>query len=156
MNNPSARRLSLGARLRYGVAEHGPAPLLALLALLADVAAGTALHFGAISLGAHRDFSLLAAAVATWAGISALRRNLDSPAVRRTALLLISLTFSQLLAGVGAYMNLLAGGTLAWFPVVHALIGLAVLALSAALAFLVYRRMRPEDAEVAQAGVAIA
>jgi len=156
MDEPSARRPGRAARARYGLAEHGPAPLLALLTVLADGAAGLALHFGTISLAVHRDFSLLTAVVVTWAGIQAIRRNLDAPAVRRAALLLLSFTFSQLLLGVGAYMNLLSAGTLAWFAVAHAAMAMATLGAALSLAILVYRRMRPEDEEVSQAGAAIA
>jgi heme A synthase len=156
MDNPSARRLGLAARARYGLAEHGPAPLFALMAILADGAAGVALHFGAISLALHRDFSLFSAALVVWASIQAIRRNMDAPPVRRTALLLLSLTFSQLLLGVGSYMNLLAAGTLEWFLVAHAVMAVAVFAAAAVLAISVYRRVRPEDAELSNAGVAIA
>jgi heme A synthase len=156
MDNPSARRLGLAARARYGLAEHGPAPLFALIAILADGAAGVALHFAMISLPLHRDFSLFSAALTVWACIQAIRRNMDAPAVRRTALLLLSLTFSQLLLGVGSYMNLLAAGTLEWFPVAHAVMAVAVFASAVVLTISVYRRVRPEDAELSNAGVAIA
>jgi heme A synthase len=156
MDNPSARRLGLAARARYGLAEHGPAPLLAVMAILADGAAGVALHFGAISLPLHREFSLFVAALVTWTCIQSIRRNLDAPAVRRAALLLLSLTFSQFLLGIGSYMNLLAAGTLEWFPIAHALVAPAMLGSAVVLAILVYRRVRPEDAEISRAGVAIA
>ena len=156
MDKPSPRRLGWAVRVRYGLAEHGPAPLLALLAVLADGAAGLALHFGTMSLAVHRDFSLITAAVVTWASIQAIRRNLDAPAVRRAALLLLSFTFSQLLLGVGAYMNLLSAGTLEWFAVAHAAMATVTLGTALSLAILVYSRMRPEDDEVSQAGVAIA
>lgn len=161
MSNPSPRRLSWATRARYGLAEHGPAPLLALIAILADGIAGVALHFGAISLRTHLDLSMMAAAVNTWAGLQAIRRNLDAPPVRRAALILLSLTFSQLLLGIGSYMNLLSAysgmaATLEWFPVAHAAMAIALLGSALALAFVVYRRVRPDDAELTHAGVAIA
>jgi len=50
MDNPSAPRLSVAARVRYGLAEHGPGPLLALAAILMDGGAGVALqHFGVLA-----------------------------------------------------------------------------------------------------------
>lgn len=156
MSNPSARRLSIAARARYGLAEHGPGPLLALAAILADGAAGAALHYEAIPFRTHLELSIVTMAVVTWAGIQAIRRNLDALPVRRAALLLLSLTFSQLLLGVGSYMNLLVAGTLEWFPVAHTVMGIGVLASAIALAAAVYRRVRPEDAELAHGGVAIA
>ncbi len=153
MQKPLARFL---VRARYGLAEHGPAPLLAFLFLLADGAFGVALHFGAVAFRVHGTFSVLAAAVAVWAGVISILHNLDSPPVRRAALLLISLTFSQILLGVGSYMNLLAAGTLQWFPIAHAVMAVAALGASIALAAAVYGRIRPEDAELARGGVAIA
>jgi heme A synthase len=156
MENSSARRLSVAARARYGLAEHGPAPLLALAAILVDGAAGTALHYGTLPFRTHLQISVVVAVVVTWASIQAIRRNFDSPAVRRMALLLLSLTFSQLLLGVGSYMNLLVAGTLEWFPIAHTVMGIAVLGSSVGLAAVVYRRVRPEDAELAHGGVAIA
>jgi hypothetical protein len=156
MDTPSATRLSVAARARYGLAEHGPAPLLALAAILVDGATGAALHYGALPFRTHLQISVAVAALVTWASIQSIRRNFDSPAVRRIALLLLSLTFSQLLLGVGSYMNLLVAGTLEWFPIAHTVMGIAVLVSSIALAATVYRRVRPEDAELAHGGVAIA
>ena len=100
--------------------------------------------------------SVVTMAIVTWASIQAIRRNLDAPPVRRAALLLLSLTFSQLLLGVGSYMNLLVADTLEWFPMAHTVMGIAVLGSAVALAATVYRRVRPEDAELAHGGVAIA
>jgi hypothetical protein len=156
MENPSAPRLSVAARARYGLAEHGSGPLLALAAILTDGAAGVALHYGVIPFRAHLALSVVVAGIVTWASIQAIRRNLDVPAVRRAALLLLSLTFSQLLLGVGSYMNYLVPGTLEWFPVAHAVMGFAVFVAAIALAVTVYRRLHPEDVEMARGGVAIA
>jgi heme A synthase len=155
MDNPSPRP-SVAARARYGLAEHGFGPLLALAAILANGAAGAALHYGVIPFRTHLALSVIAAAIVTWAGIQAIRRNLDVPAVRRAALLLLSLTFSQLLLGVGSYMNFLVPETLAWFPVAHTLMAIGVFGAAIALAVTVYRRLHPEDAELARGGVAIA
>ncbi len=156
MRNPSARRLSPAARVRYGLAEHGPAPLLAVLAIVADAALGAAVHYGALAFRTHLQFSLVVAAVCLWAGVQAVRRNLDAPKVRRAAMLMLSLTFSEMLLGVGSYMNLLVAGTLEWFPIGHIVLGIASLGSAVALAAMVYRRVRPEDAELAHGGVAIA
>ncbi|MGA7240221.1 MAG: hypothetical protein WBY44_31345 [Bryobacteraceae bacterium] len=156
MNNPSARRLSVRARARYGLAEHGPGPTLALAAILTDGVAGVALHYEAIPFRTHLEISVVTAAIVSWVSIQAFRRNLDAPPVRRAALLLLSLTFSQLLLGVGSYMNLLVPDTLEWFPIAHSVMALGVLGSAIALAAAVYRRVRPEDAELAHGGVAIA
>jgi hypothetical protein len=156
MNNPSARRFSLAARARYGVAAHGPGPVLALAAILGDGVAGAALHYDAIPFRTHLELSVVTMCIITWVSTQAIRRNLDARPVRRAALLLLSLTFSQLLLGVGSYMNLLVPDTLYWFPVAHTVMGIGMLASAIALAAAVYRRLRPEDAELAHGGVAIA
>ena len=156
MNNPSARRLSIAARARYGVAEQGPGPLLALAVVLADGAAGAALHYDVIPFRTHLELSVVTMAIITWVSIQAIRRNLDARPVRRAAMLLLSLTFSQLLLGVGSYMNMLVPDTLTWFPIAHTVMGIGVLASAIALASAVYRRVRPEDAELAHGGVVIA
>jgi heme A synthase len=156
MDNPSAPRFSVAGRVRYGLAEHGSGPLLALAAILIDGAAGLALHYGVIPFRTHLALSLITVAIVTWVGIRAVRRNLDVPPVRRAALVLLSLTFSQLLLGVGSYMNYLVPETLAWFPVAHTVMGIAVLGAAIALAVTVYRRLHPEDAELARGGVVIA
>jgi heme A synthase len=91
-----------------------------------------------------------------WAGLQAFLRNMQTAAVRRAALLLLSLTFSQLLLGTGAYMNLLTAGSLPWFTVAHAIMGVLTFGASVTLAVLVYRQIRPEDLEMALGGVVIA
>ena len=156
MENSSARRLPLSARVRYGLAEHGPWPLFILAAILANGAAGLAVHYGTLAFRSHLETSALTTLIASWACVQAIRRNMDAPRVRRSAMLLLSFTFSQVLLGVGSYMNLLVAGTLPWFPIAHAVAGVGMLGSSAVLAALVYRRVRPEDAELAHGGVAIA
>lgn len=156
MENPSGPRLSVAARARYGLAEHGAGPLLAVAAILTNSAAGAALHYGMLPFRTHLALSVLTAAIVAWTSIQGIRRNMDVPPVRRAALLLLSLTFSQLLLGVGSYMNFLVADTLVWFPVAHAIMGIVVLGTAVAFAVLVYRRMRPEDRELVHGGVAIA
>ncbi len=156
MNNSQPRRFSAAARVRYGLAEHGPAPLLAAAALLAQSALGVALSYGRASVGVHLAGACVATGLVLWAGGQAFLRNMRTAAVRRAALLLISLTFSQLLLGTGAYMNLLTAGTLEWLTVAHAAMGVLTFGASVTLAALVYRQVRPEDAEMAHGGVVIA
>jgi len=156
MNNSQPRRLSVAARVRYGLAEHGPAPMLAAAALFAQSMIGVAVSYSKTSFAPHFAGACVATGLVVWAGIQAFLRNMQTAAVRRTALLLISLTFSQLLLGIGAYMNLLAAGTLQWLTVAHAVMGAVTFGASITLAVLVYRQIRPEDAELAHGGVVIA
>jgi heme A synthase len=156
MNNSQPRSFSVASRVRYGLAEHGPAPLLAAAALLGQSAIGAAVSYGRASLGAHLTGAAVATALVLWAGIQAFLRNMQTAAVRRAALLLVSLTFSQLMLGTGACMNLLTAGTLQWLTVAHAVMGMLTVSVSVTLAALVYRQIRPEDAEMARGGVVIA
>lgn len=156
MNNSQPRRFSVAARVRYGLAEHGSAPILAAAALLAQSTVGLAVSYGKTSFAPHFAGACIATGLVLWASIQAFLRNMQTAGVRRAALLLISLTFSQLLLGMGAYMNLLASGTLAWFTVAHAVVGAVTFAASVILAILVYRQVRVEDAELAHGGVVIA
>ena len=130
--------------------------MLAAAALLAQSAIGVAVSYGRASFAPHFAGACIATGLVLWAGVQAFLRNMQTAAVRRTALLLVSLTFSQLLLGMGAYMNLLAAGTLQWLTVAHAVMGIVTFGASVTLALLVYRQIRPEDAELAQGGVVIA
>ena len=156
MNNSQPRRFSAAARVRYGLAEHGPAPTLAAAGLLAQSAIGIAVSYGRAGMGAHLTGACVATGLVLWAGLQAFIRNIQIAAIRRAALVLLSLTFSQLLLGTGAYMNLLTAGTLQWLTVTHAVMGVLTFGTSLTLAALVYRQVRPEDAELAQGGVVIA
>ncbi len=156
MPTSQPRRFSVAARLRYGLAEHGPAPLLAAAALFTQSAIGVAVSYSKASFAPHFAGACVATGLVLWAGIQAFLRNMQTAAVRRTAMLLVSLTFSQLLLGMGAYMNLLAAGTLQWLTIAHAVMGAVTVGASITLAALVYRQVRPEDAELAQGGVVIA
>jgi heme A synthase len=156
MNNSQPRRFSVAARMRYGLAEHGPAPLLAAAALFAQSAIGIAVSYSKASFAPHFAGACVATVLVLWAGIQAFLRNMQTAAVRRAALWLISLTFSQLLLGTGAFMNLLAAGALQWLTVAHAVMAFVTFGASITLAALVYRQIRPEDAELAHGGVVIA
>jgi hypothetical protein len=156
MQNSSARRLSLAARARYGLMEHGPWPLVALAAIVANGAAGLAVHFEMLAFRSHLETSALTVIIVAWTAIQAIRRNMDELPVRRAAMLLLSLTCSQVLLGVGSYMNMLVPDTLPWFPIAHATCGVATFGAAVALSVLVYRRTHPEDEELAHGGVAIA
>jgi len=130
--------------------------MLAAAALFAQGAIGIAVSFGKTSFAPHIAGACVATGLVVWAGIQAFLRNMQTAAVRRAALLPISLTFSQLLLGMGAYMNLLAAGTLQWLTVAHGVMGAVTFGASVTLAVLVYRQVRPEDAELAHGGVVIA
>lgn len=156
MKNSPRPQFSVAARIRYGLAEHGPAPMLAAAALLAQSAIGIAVSYGRAGFATHVAGACITVVLVLWAGVQAFLRNMQTVAVRRAALALLSLTLSQVLLGTGAYMNLLAAGTLEWLTVAHAVMGILTFGVSVALAALVYRQIRPEDAELARGGVVIA
>jgi heme A synthase len=156
MNNSQPRRFSAAARVRYGLAEHGPAPALAAAGLFTQSLIGVAVSYGRAGMGAHFTGACVATGLVLWAGLQAFMRNMPIALIRRAALLLLSLTFSQLMLGAGAYMNLLTAGKLEWLTVTHAVMGIATFVASLTLAALVYRQVRPEDAELVRGGVVIA
>jgi heme A synthase len=149
-------------RLRYAIAEHGPAPLFAAAALFAQGVLGGAVHAGKVGVMAHAGCAIAAIGLVIWAGVQTMFRDIGVPELRRSAMLLLSLTFSQLLLGMGAFMYHAGASSpqpdprLAWFTVAHSICGSLTLAAAVILAVLVYGRMRPEDAELAHGGVAIA
>ncbi len=148
-------RISAVARLRYGIAEFGPMPLIAVVVLLAQAALGLGVRYGGVGVVGHMAGAAVAIILVTWAGLQSVLRHWKLAPVRRAAMLMLSFTFSQLLLGIGAYWNRLNGG-LDFFPMAHAAAGAASLATAAVMAFQIYRRIHPEDEALARGGIVIA
>jgi hypothetical protein len=149
-------------RARYGLTEHGPVPLFAVAALLLQGALGAAVRHDVADTIPHVAGAIITTGIVMWAGAQALINHIKERPIRRSAMLLLSLTFSQVLLGMAAYMSRLAASAqqasaaLAWFPALHAWVGSLTLGAAVRMALLVYRQMHPEDAELAHGGVAIA
>ena len=81
-------------------------PRLALLALLlAQTALGAAVRYGVIGLAGHLAGALVATAFVMWAALSILMNNMNNAGLRRPAMVLLSLTFSQVFLGIAAYAS---------------------------------------------------
>lgn len=148
-------RISATARVRYGIVEFGLLPLIALLTLLTQAILGAGVRFGYVSVVAHMAGAAVTTALVAWAGIQSMLRHWSFPGIRRSAMLMVSLTFSQLLLGIGAYWSHLNGG-LGLFPLMHAVAGCGSIAAAAVMATQIYRRIHAEDEALARGGVAIA
>ena len=148
-------RISAAARLRYGLAEFGPMPLIAALILIAQALLGLGVRYGYVGVIAHMAGAAVSVVVVLWAGIQSILRHWDFPGIRRAAMLMVSCTFSQLLLGIGSYWSQLNGG-LEWFPALHAVAGLGAVIAAGILANRIYQRVHPEDEAMARGGIAIA
>jgi hypothetical protein len=109
---------------------------------------------------------IVGAAVATilvmWAGLSILMQNMENATLRRPAMALLTITFSQVFLGIGAYMARIAYAAspqpvplMVWFGVAHVAVGSLAFGAAVALAMIVYRHPRPE-AVLANRGIVIA
>ena len=88
----------------YGISPRFGRPLLFTL-ILAQTALGAAVRYGVIGVAAHLGGALVATLYVMWAALSILMNQMDNPSVRRPAMLLLSLTFSQIFLGIAAYMS---------------------------------------------------
>jgi cytochrome c oxidase assembly protein subunit 15 len=121
---------------------HGPS-LICAAALFAQTILGAAVRYGVVAPVAHIVGALLATILVMWAGLSILMRHMDNPKLRRPAMLLLSITFSQVFLGIGALMARVAYADapqpmpmVVWFTVAHVAVGSLALGAAVALAML--------------------
>jgi len=77
---------------------------VAAIALFAQTVLGAAVRHHIASPIPHIFGAAVATILVMWAGLSTLMTHMDDPALRRPALALLSLTFSQVFLGIAAYM----------------------------------------------------
>jgi heme a synthase len=82
--------------------------MLAAVALFLETILGAAVRHGLIGPAVHVAGAIVATALVMWAALPALVSHADNPAVRRPATLLLSITFSQVFLGIGAWMARIA------------------------------------------------
>ena len=114
------------------------------------------MSFGKVSFAPHFAGACVATALVLWAGIQAFLRNMQTAAVPPRRLVADFAYVFAIAAGHGRIHESAGGGTLEWLTVAHAVMGAVTFGASVTLAALVYRRIRPEDAELAHGGVVIA
>ncbi len=137
-------------------------PMIAAAGLLAQSALGAALRHGAIGLVPHLAGAAAATVLAMWAGLSTLMRHMEDAPQRRAALALLSLTFSQVFLGIGAYMARVATADspqpmpmMVWFTVAHVAAGSLAFGAAVILA-IVTRQIHPMETELAHGGMVVA
>jgi cytochrome c oxidase assembly protein subunit 15 len=117
--------------------------LLAAVALFAQTILGAGVRYGVVAGVVHITGAVLATAVVMWAALSILMRQMDNPRLRRAAMLLLSITFSQVFLGIAAMTARIvyAGApqpmpAMVLFTVAHVAVGSLALGASVALAML--------------------
>jgi len=83
-------------------------PGIAAIALFAQAILGAAVRHGLIGPVPHVAGAMLATGLVMWAALPLLITQMDNPQVRRPAMLLLSITFSQVFLGIAAWMSRLA------------------------------------------------
>jgi cytochrome c oxidase assembly protein subunit 15 len=139
-----------------------PASVVAAVALFAQTILGAAVRYGVVLPVAHIAGAGVATTLVMWAGLSILMQHMENATLRRPAMLLLSITFSQVFLGIGSYMARVAYASapqpmpvMIWFSVAHVAVGSLALGAAVALAMIVYRHGGPEPV-LANGGIAIA
>jgi len=134
------------------------APTLAAVAIFGQTVLGAAVRHGVIGPMPHVAGAIVATVLVMWAGLSILGSQMDNAALRRPAMLLLSLTFSQVFLGIGAWMSRLAYlnapqpmPLMVLFTVAHVAVGALTLGAAIALAM-----TAPSGASMRQEGMAAA
>ena len=122
-------------------APPSPAPLIAAVALFAQTVLGAAVRHNLASPIPHIAGAVVATILVMWAGLSTLISHMDDPALRRPALALLSLTFSQVFLGIAAYTARAAAAgapqpmpVTVWITVAHVAVGSLAFGASVVLA----------------------
>jgi heme A synthase len=117
--------------------------VICTVALFTQTILGAGVRYGVIDPAAHIAGAVVATILVMWAGLSILMRHMENPMLRRPAMLLLSLTFSQVFLGIGAYMARVAYADapqpmpmMVLFTVAHVAVGSLAVGASVALAML--------------------
>jgi cytochrome c oxidase assembly protein subunit 15 len=127
----------------------GSHPMLApamvcVVTLFAQSVLGAAVRYGVVAAVAHIVGAAVATVVVMWAALSVLMQHTDNPKLRRPAMLLLSVVFSQVFLGIAAMMARIVYAdapqpmpAMVWFTVTHVAVGALALGAAVALALLV-------------------
>ena len=112
----------------------------------------------AIGVIPHIIGAVVVTGVVMAAGLGVLMHYMNHTALRRSALALLSLTFTQVFLGVAAYMSRIATANapqpmpaMVWLTVAHVAVGALTMAAGAVLAIQVHRNIVPAPALLAKA-----
>jgi cytochrome c oxidase assembly protein subunit 15 len=148
--------------LRHGHGSVSAAPLIAAAALFGQGILGAAVRHGMAGVMPHIAGAAVATVLVMWAGLSTLMHHMENAPLRRAAMALLSLTFSQVFLGIGAYMARAVTADapqpmpmMVWFTVAHVAVG--SLAFGAAVVLvMVSTRTDPMEAQLAHGGMVVA
>jgi heme A synthase len=119
------------------------ATLICTAALFAQTILGAGVRYGVIAAVAHIVSAVLATILVMWAGLPILMQHMDNPKLRRPAMLLLSITFSQVFLGIGSLMARVAYADapqpmpmMVLFTVAHVAVGSLAVGAAVALAML--------------------
>jgi heme a synthase len=117
--------------------------LICTVALFVQTTLGAGVRYGVLAPVAHIAGAVLSTILVMWAGLSILMQNMDNPKLRRPAMLLLSITFSQVFLGIGSLMARVAYADapqpmpmMVLFTVAHVAVGSLAVGASVALAML--------------------
>ncbi len=144
--------VAICVRLYFPVdgAWYAPA-LICTVALFAQTILGAGVRYGVLAPAAHIAGAVLATILVMWAGLSILMQHMDNPKLRRPAMLLLSIVFSQVFLGIASYMARAVYSDapqpmplMVLFTVAHVAVGSLAVGASVALAMLA----RPDPVRV--------
>ncbi|MCX6631533.1 MAG: hypothetical protein NTW28_28305 [Candidatus Solibacter sp.] len=134
--------ICVGLYAGYGGGWAAPT-VVCTVALFSQTILGACVRYGVMTPVAHIVGALFATMLVMWAGLNILLQNLENPRLRRPALVLLSITFSQVFLGIGSYMARIvyAGApqpmpVLVLFTVAHVAVGSLAVGAAVALAML--------------------
>jgi cytochrome c oxidase assembly protein subunit 15 len=117
--------------------------LLAAVALFAQTILGAGVRYGVVAAVVHIVGAIGATILVMWAALSILMQQMDNPKLRRAAMLLLSIAFSQVFLGIAAMTARIvyAGAPqpmpmMVLFTVAHVAVGSLALGAAVALAML--------------------
>jgi heme A synthase len=136
-------------------------PLVAATALFAQTILGAAVRHQLVGVMPHIAGAAAATVLVMWAALGILMRQMDNPSLRRPAMALLSLTFSQVFLGMGAYLSRVATAgapqpmpLMIWFTVAHVAVGALAFGSAIILALVVY--WHPSEPQMVHGGMAVA
>jgi len=144
------------------ITEEPEAPIRGLaivvpLCVLGQLALGAAARHKALGTIWHIGGSSIVTGVVLWFVVRILLHYPDHPALRKSAVALLGITFVQVFLGIAAYMSRIATvdapqpmPIMILFTVLHVAVGALTMAASVIAAIEVYRNVRPQLSFAAQ------
>jgi cytochrome c oxidase assembly protein subunit 15 len=150
------------------MAEDSGAPSLHALAIavslcvLAQLALGAAARHGALGVLPHVAGASVVTGMILWIVIRVLVRHSEHAPLRRSALVLLAISISQVFLGIAAYMSRIATidavqpmAVMVGFTVAHVAVGALTRAASVVMAVEVFRHVRRPEIELAPGRVTV-